>query len=180
MKDLNYWLQEGPQTEITKKIKDYIKGITGDKFDFVVNTLVRINKDLKMERKHHNWRDIFRNRSADKILEDGFFTGCTDVALVFVTLTRAKGIPTKYIEAIDKKYLDPDYEGPFRGHVFAEVYINDKWHQVNPEMSTLHAVKDYGHYIIFAEALDSWDLGIRSIDDISKVFTGYKNEYISN
>lgn len=177
MKDENYWLQEGSQTKITQQCKDFIRDIAGNNLDFVIGALEKINRVLKTERKHPNWREIFRNRTVDQILTDGFATGCTDIALVFITVVRAKGIPAKYIEAIDKRYLESKEEGPFRGHVFAEVCINNGWYQVNPESGTVYAIKDYSRYVIYGEALDSWELGIKSIDDIERIFTEYREKY---
>jgi len=177
MKNVNYWLQEGPQTKVTQQYKDFIKDIPGSDFNFVIGALEKINKVLRIERQHPKWREIFRNRTADQIFTDGFATGCTDIALVFITAARAKEIPTKYIEAIDKRYLESKEEGPFRGHVFAEVCINGNWYQVDPESATAYALKDYKHYVIYGEALDSWDLGIKSYNDIAKVFADFKKEY---
>ncbi len=76
-------------------------------------------RSLPME----NRPDLRRKRTAGKIIEDGFLTGCTDAGLVFVTLSRIKGIPTVYVETVKEEFfLNP--VGTVLGHVFADTYEN--------------------------------------------------------
>ena len=110
---------------------------------------------------------LFRKRTADQIITDKLSTGCTDTALVFISITRAKGIPTKYVEVFSKKWLEKGGD-ILAGHVYAECFINDKWMQIDPHLCRIHPLIDYHNYEIYEKGLDSWDLGIDSFEEMKK------------
>src|SRR3989338_4742452 len=105
MKEEPRFIQEGGQTKITETVKRASGSIPGDDFDFVVGALDRIGKNLKVKRDQPNRNSLFNRRTASQIIEDGFSTGCTDTALAFVALCRARSIPTKYVETIGRDWL---------------------------------------------------------------------------
>ena len=73
----------------------------------------------------YHWRNF------DQIVDDGIIGGCADHSIVFGALSRACSIPTVWVKTMDYdwirefKLLGPI--GSWRGHVFLEVYIHDKW-----------------------------------------------------
>ena len=91
--------------------------------------------------KHVRIKD-FRERNTQQIIDDNYSSGCTDTALVFITLCRAKGIPTKYVETLKKRWLEDPNAKKIEGHVFAECYIRGKWYQIDPEMGTIYTRKN--------------------------------------
>jgi len=120
------FIKSGKQTVITTKIQEIADSIDGNGFEFVIKTLRWVNKNIKYPAPDEiEKNDIFRSRTSDQIIQDGFATGCTDFALVFIAITRAKGIPTQYIEVISKEYFIDDLD-KVRGHVFAECLINNE------------------------------------------------------
>jgi len=155
-----YYLKEGKQTKKTKVVKEVSKSFKGTDFEKIVKILEWINKNLKSYKNQKKAISIFAKRTADKIIRDGFYTGCHDIALVFVTLARSVGIPAKYIEGIDK--INPQN----KGHCVSEVFINNRWIFVDPTMNTICIVPArsdfYKQNYLIGEGLDSWDIGIKS------------------
>ena len=137
--------------------------------DWVFNNFKNIENDKKEKMK------LFRKRTADEIIESKKLTGCTDCTIVFISLTRAKGIPTKYIEAIRKRWLDIGDENYIEGHVFAECQINNKWYIVDPQQGSIRT--NYKNYAIYKKGLDSWNIGIRDFKDLKEKFINFKKEY---
>lgn len=169
------FLKEGKQAAITPKIKEAAVSINGEGLTFVANVLEWMDEHLQ---KRKYTQKLFRKRTADEIIKSGFSTGCTDDALVFIALTRAGGIPAKYVEAIETKWLEKDGER-ITGHVFAEIFVNNKWYLVDPagrEIS-VKPVPDRNQYVVFAKGLDSWDIGIKSYEDLKEEFLSFRQTY---
>jgi hypothetical protein len=71
---------------------------------------------------------LFRKRDAGEIVKSGKYTGCTDVALVFLALMRALGVKATYMETVSKRTLAdlakyPDENVPITGHIFVRVFL---------------------------------------------------------
>lgn len=76
--------------------------------------------------------ELGRGRTAEQVLQSGFVTGCTDVALAFIVLARALGIPTRYVETLESAYVMGDREIPIRGHSFTDVLTRNGWRVYEP------------------------------------------------
>lgn len=171
------FLKAGKQTEITTKIMEIANSIEGSDFEFVIKLLKWLNKNVKYPAPNGiEKNDIFRSRTADQIISDGFATGCTDFTLAFIAVARAKGIPTKYIEVISKDYFI-DAPDKVRGHVFAESFIKNDWWGVDPMNGFLKFNTKYPNYVVYAKGLDSWDLGIYDMKSIREKFKQFAIEY---
>lgn len=172
-------MQTGKQTEITAKIIEVSKSLKGDSLDYVSNALIWLHKNIvKSIPDSIEKNDVFRKRTANQIISDAYFSGCTDYALVFISLCRAKGIDTKYVEAIKKSWLD-EGGNSIQGHIFAECYINDKWIQIDPQRATIHPLINYNGFEIYEKGLDSWDLGIDSFISLKDKFEKFREQYLS-
>jgi len=66
--------------------------------------------------------------SLDALLKDPR-GDCTEHSLLFVNLVRVLGIPSKMVNGLI--YLG-DKQQKYQAHVWAEVYLNNKWHAVDP------------------------------------------------
>jgi len=107
--------------------------------------------------------------SADDILSRGYVTGCTNFAIAFATLARAKGIPAIVIDSaqVDWAKKGASLES-VSGHFFAEVFVNDKWLLVDPTVGVLYPGYNPKNpclpkrYYAFAKGLSVIDMGIRS------------------
>jgi hypothetical protein len=179
MEDVKKYLKHGEQTTPSDKTTELVKSISGEGFDFIVGALDWVGKNLKVERERPDRGKLFNRRTASQIIEDGFSTGCTDTALAFVVLCRAKSIPTKYVETIGKDWLESRYEeGRIHGHVFAEVYLKNRWYVIDPQRRTIYvASTPYQAFVIYAIGLDTWDVGLRSYEELREKFLKFKDHY---
>ncbi|MBU2081907.1 hypothetical protein KKH14_00530 [Patescibacteria group bacterium] len=169
------FLKEGKQTKITENILKITLKFTEENFDLVAQILKWIHKNLKPNSDKEIKDKVFRKRTADQIIKDGFTTGCTDIALVFIVLARAKGIPTKYVEAIRNKWMEAGDEDCINGHVLAEIFLNNKWHIIDPTEASLKFW--YDRWIVYKVGLDSWDIGIHDFQELKQKFLEFKKNF---
>jgi transglutaminase/protease-like cytokinesis protein 3 len=180
---MNRFLNESDQTKNTPKIKGILQEIKGNNFDFIVNTLLWLQNNLegKDASTTPNYKEVFRKRTATQIIEEGYTSRCTDQALVFIALCRAKGYPTKYVEAIHKSWLNTKdtTDIDIKDHVFAEVEIDKKYYVIDPAMGRIHVNPNdaYRSFAIYAKDYDSWGLDIKSHEDLEEKFNNFKNNY---
>jgi transglutaminase-like putative cysteine protease len=76
---------------------------------------------------------LFRKRIASEIIESGFKTGCTEIAIVFACLAREMGIPTRYVETFEEQYLNNGRLGDIQGHVFVDMLLDGEWKGYEPK-----------------------------------------------
>lgn len=169
------FLKSGEQTQITDDISKIASEFSGTGLDLVSEIIKWIFKNLKSSNDKEFKDKVFRKRTADQIIKDGYTTGCTDIGLVFIALARAKNIPTKYVEAIRRKWIEGDDENYIEGHVFAEVYLDGHWRIVDPTEACLKFW--YDRWIIYEKGLDSWDIEIRNYDGLKNKFIYFRNNY---
>lgn len=174
------FLQQGKQTKITSKIQEIADSIEGEGVNYIFNLLEWVHNNIAYKRgklpKGIEFNDIFRQRTADQIIREGYSSGCTDFALAFIAITRAKGIPTKYVECINKSYFNGDLQR-VAGHVFVECLIAGKWRTVDPTAGSLFINKNYSKYVVYEKGLDSWDLGIKDLETMREKFIPFAKEY---
>jgi len=173
------FLKEGDQTKITPEVVKIASSISGENLDFIFNALAWVKENISWEPNRSDKMKLFRKRTADEIIKSGFATGCTDMALAFVLLARAKGIPTKYVETVGKKWLETKSRRVV-GHVFAECFVNGKWVKIDPTKGAIYADRAYRNFIVLAEGLDSWDIGVRSVGDLREIARDYVSSCCSS
>ncbi|MBN1162149.1 transglutaminase domain-containing protein [Patescibacteria group bacterium] len=175
--DIKQFLNEGHLTKIDSIVQGVVDGIKGDKFEYLIGILDYLDKNLPFDRTK-GFIELFNKRTASQIITDKFSTGCTDTALVFVTLSRAKGVPTKYVETLSKRWLEDPQASMIRGHAFAEVYLNNRWYVVDPDMKNIRVNNSvYDFFEIYAVGLDPYEMGLTSFDDMKKIFLKYKEDW---
>lgn len=143
--------------------------------NFIRHSTPRIEKEIIQSKE----LPIF-TRTADDILQSGYVTGCTECAVLFATLARAKGIPAIIIDAagqnlnpVDERFQKKENFKDVGGHFLVEVYVNDKWMLVDPSAGALYRNYDprnpclpqndrYGGltFFAFAKGLSPIDIGI--------------------
>lgn len=164
------YLKQGEQTKITPAIKKISSAIKGENFEYLLNTLEWLNKNITYPQSQKVQKnDIFRKRTAEDIISDGYATGCTDFALVFISLSRANNIPTKYVEVIAKNYFKNNLD-KVAGHVYAECFIGKKWYGVDPMAGYIKYSVRYPGFVVYGRGLDSWDLGINDLESMRNKF----------
>jgi len=164
------FLQNGELTETTDQILHVVNSFNSEGLDFVQDIL----KYLKTFQENRNVPNKHTNiRTADQTIQDKLLTGCTDYALVFIALMRAKGIPAKYIETIERGWLESQETGVFKGHVISEVSIKGKWYLVDPSTGEL---LDYfpKYLVIYDIGLDTLDIGLTSSETLRDKFIEFR------
>jgi len=159
-------LGDSPQIKITEEIKRIASFLRGQSDRETAKNIIRwIKENLKLKRLADlpNPAAVFRRRTADQIIRDGFATGCADAAIVFIALARALGIPSIYCELVVPE------KGNF-GHAWAKCYLDGAWVDVDPMGGTIgeDVVKKFskfGKVYVLGKGADSWDIGIESWED---------------
>ena len=170
----------GEQTVITPEIKKISKSLDAHDLEYILNILNWMHKNISRKIPDNIEKNtVFRKRTAQQIIKDKYYSGCTDYALVFISLARAKKIPTKYIEAIRRKWLD-EGGNSILGHIFAECLINGKWIKIDPQVGTVSPLLSYNRFEILGVGLDSWDLEIDSFNTLKEKFSVFRQEYLNN
>lgn len=176
--DIKKYLNGGSQTKITPLIKNIVGLFKKEGLDLILEILKWLKNNFKKINSVEGKNKIFRQRTASEIIENKIVTGCTDYALVFIALCRAKKIPTKYIEAIRRRWLDIGEEKFIEGHVFAECFFNGKWYIIDPQEGTINV--SYQRFVVFKEGIDSWGIGINNFDELKKQFLEFREKYRKN
>lgn len=91
--DVSVFLNSGSQTKITKEIEDIAKQFN-DKKD--ISTIKEIYNWLINNLKYGDGEKF--GRTSIEIINSKKYTGCTDMGLAFIALTRAKGIPSVFVQ----------------------------------------------------------------------------------
>jgi len=168
----SFYLQDGKQMEITSTMREIVDGFHADSVALVFEILRWVHHHVKQNTDSEYKNERFRKRTADQIIKDGFATGCTDYALVFIALMRAKGIPVRYVEAAKSSWVEKKDIDHIEGHVFAEVFLNKAWFIVDPQAAVIKTW--YGkQYQVVATGLDSWDIGIQDFETLREKFAEF-------
>lgn len=169
------YLKSGKQTQITPEMVEMANNITGNAVEkckaFALKSSGMTNKGFSPE--------IFRKRTAEQIIRDDFVTGCTDCALVFVTLARACGLPAKYVETVDENWLKGNEEN-VTGHQFAQVYDEGrgKWFWVDPAWGKVDILNPTSEgKVVYKEGLDSWDIGFRDGKSMETALYAFREDW---
>lgn len=166
----NFYLKSGQQTKITKQIRQVAADFKLKGIDLIFEILTWLHQNIKLKSELGYKNKVFRRRTASQIITSGYACGCTDYALVFISLIRAKSIPAKYIEAINTDWFQKHDLNHLEGHVFSEVYLNNRWYIIDPQAAVIRVW--YGkRYQKVADGLDSWHIGIKNLSDLRKIFT---------
>ncbi len=135
MESVNYFLGEGKYTKRDNLLKKELKKIL--KIKERKSSWGKISFYLKHNLTYHKFQArTFRGRTALEIIKSGFSTGCCDYGIVFCAFARELGIPTKYIETLNKENIK-NKPKQVRGHIFVEMFINDKWRIYEPKTGFL-------------------------------------------
>ncbi|OGM75109.1 hypothetical protein A2382_03310 [Candidatus Woesebacteria bacterium RIFOXYB1_FULL_38_16] len=121
---------------------------------------------------------LFRKRTANQLLIEGYYPTCSDIGILFRTLMIALGVSTAYVETFHEDYL---LGKAFHGHVVGKIFSKGKWYFVDPQNNKQRISKnktDLFPLIIYKEGLDSWDIKIKGYEDMHKAKKENLNELI--
>jgi hypothetical protein len=156
----------GQQTEITPAILEISERFKSEGAELVKEIGAYIKT---LEPRASN---LFSSeRTADEIIQSGNRTGCHESGLVMAALLRARGYSATYIQALDKTSVASikDLNPKITGHVFIESEIDGKVVYVNSTTSEITSELP-NRYMEGRRGLDSWDIGLRTQDDMAKLY----------
>lgn len=118
--------------------------------------------------------------TASEIFKRKTVSGCSDIGLAIAPILRYKKIPTVYIESANIEWIknlqeDNENKELMRGHIFLEIYLNNKWYLYDPTFHYIYDDYDYNNlslprgYYVFAKAMNSFDIGVHSVKDEKKI-----------
>lgn len=186
--DVKPWLEAGDQSILTGSILEAAERISGK------NRRERLYQAMDYVWRNFSY-DIWFNslaftQTAEELFKSKKLGGCSDFALVQITLFRAVGIPSRMVITANVDWL---LNSRFHslamseGHSFIEVYLEDKWLLVDTTYRWLFSDYDpgnrsYPHGEYFCKrGVDFWDMGIRNVPDSDKLLkdlaANYCNDY---
>jgi len=133
-------------------------------------------------------------QSAQEIYDSRKLSGCNDWGILLSAILRNQGFPVVFLNAAGIAWAKTYKKSPitsFSGHVFLEIYINEKW--IVMDSVTSEYIDDYDMndpvipipkknadekgYFVYQKGLDHWTMGIRSIQDSKKIMREFALNY---
>ena len=174
--------------------------ISGTQSTITDEEFAQISQQLKIEeinftaiKKIYTWKDThFKNINAggkyvgkltiNDLLKSKELSGCHDHGLVLVSLLRKYNVPAIFVDAtgIDWALNYPEKVQYFSGHVFVELFLDNKWilldstaklyipdyDPTNPIIPITNAMENKGYFVMF-KGLDPKDYGITDIQQLN-------------
>ena len=171
--EIAVWLEGGEQSTVTPRIADEARRVFG-----------RNRREQLFRAMRHIWQsfsyDQWLNarmflRTADDLFESRVLGGCSDFAVVEITLFRALGIPARMVITANVAWMEEYRQNGLAmtaGHSFIEVFLEDRWFLVDSTYRQFYTDHDpdspsYPHGEYFCKrGKDFWDVGIRDIKDL--------------
>ena len=175
-KDVRPWLEEGEQSRISDSVLKAADNSSGrNRRERLYSAMDYIWRNFSYDR----WLNpLSFERTAEEIFRSGKLGGCSDFALVQITLFRAVNIPCRMVITANVDWMTNSRFNPLamsEGHSFIEVFLEDKWHLVDTTYRWLFSDyapdnKSYPHGEHFCKrGVDFWDMGIRNIHDSDNI-----------
>jgi hypothetical protein len=151
--------------DLIKKAAETIEGSTPEQKLLAIHRWIDSRFTYKAD-YFNEWRTF------DQMLIDGAYGGCANYSLIFGSLTRACGIPTVWVKALDADWIrgfrTKGTEGSWNGHVFLEIFIHDRWMLLDDTQLVLY--EDYdpktrilpGNRYAYDKGGDPYDLVLSS------------------
>lgn len=118
--------------------------------------------------------------TSEEIFSRKTFSGCSDIGLAISSILRMKGIPTVYVESAKIEWIqyvqkNDERKELMQGHIFLEIYLENKWHLYDPTFRIVYDNYDYNNLClprrcyVFAKALNCHELGVHSVQEEKKL-----------
>ncbi len=152
-----------------------------------------------IERLHNIFLNEFTLDEVDKfsrvtedIIKSKIWSGCNDAGLVLGTVLRLKGVPAIFVSSAHIDWIkdlqeENDKAKMVRGHIFLEIYLNDRWYLFDSANGKIYDNYDYnnlslpGGYYVFRKGLNNYNFGAYSVKENNKIMQEtFKNFDLSN
>ncbi len=164
------FLNSGSQTRLTPRIRAVASQLSAEtRRERLYNAVQYIWSNMRYDRWLNS--QMF-TRTADQLFQDGVLGGCSDFALAKVALFRALEIPAKLVITANVDWMLRYKKDPLfltTGHVFIEVYLEDRWYLVDSTYRFLFSgydsgLKSYPRREYFCvRGVDYWEMGFTEV-----------------
>lgn len=146
-----------------------------------INDIAHLYQLFMTEMKRDKNHQIKKfTRTSEEIFHDKIWSGCSDVGTALAPILRMNGIPTIYIQTakIDwVKDLQNHNDGAYshQGHIFLEIYLNDKWMLFDSTAGIIYPDYDYhnyslpNQYYVFSKSLTGHEVGCTNLENNNKL-----------
>jgi len=173
----SFYLLHGPLTKpgilVQEAAEEIMNGETTMDTIFNIVDWIRLNMP---NQDCNNHRDAI---PAEAILARECVSGCTDMAVLFVTIARYKGISASVTETVSEQWIaemvwSQSWNPAARGHFLSEVYLpeEEKWVVVDPGPQAIIERDIKGYYLLnnvkylfFERGLDPADYRLPTDND---------------
>ncbi|MBE0584191.1 MAG: transglutaminase domain-containing protein [Desulfofustis sp.] len=187
-----FFLYNGPDQPLTEETRTYLRGASQSEITSAIKAIaLQIEADTRRERmlkaidylwSHFSYDNreahLSFTRTADELFQSKVLGGCSDFALVQSVLFRALAIPARLVVTADVEWMEKYKENNLfmtRGHVFIEVYLENRWYLVDTAYRTIYldyqlGRKSYPRNQFFCfRGTDYWDIGIKTVADVDRL-----------
>jgi transglutaminase-like putative cysteine protease len=175
--ETSVWLRPSKQSAPGSTIVDAASKIDGDTRRHRVYQVVDyIWRNFRYDR---GLNSAMLARTAEQLFQDKALGGCADYALAEAALFRAAGVPARLVLTANVGWMNRFRTNELAmttGHVFIEVFLENKWYLVDPTFRLLYphydgASKSYprGEYFV-ARGQDFWELGLIDVPTLVALF----------
>lgn len=170
------WLKSGSQSRITPSVAAEAAAITGQ------NRRERLYQVVDHVWQHFAYDAWFSDqnfsKTADELFARKVLGGCSEYALVQAALARASGIPARLVVTAKVDWMLDFQKNDLLlpvGHVFIEVFLEDRWFLVDATYGYLYdqydpSAKYYPRGEIRCwQGRDYWHQGLDSVEAVSRL-----------
>lgn len=196
-----YFLNEGHLTTSTPSIKEIANKVEGTDIELLQNIFDVVNSILILSANEVFSKEEFKERiykehlqrTVDEVVRSGYNYGCDEYGILFCTIARLKGIPTKYIQCAE--VVSFATKKGINGHVYLECFLKNGNYLVDSTKGTIVKLnseedKQQLYFVdtperkrIMVESysgLDSWEAGIKSHEDMVSALIQTDEAYLKN
>lgn len=167
MENKEKYLELSGLSEPDERIEEIANSFSGSKKEKIRGISKWIGRNLEQTEFE---QEKFRQRSAREIVKTGKHTGCSDIALVFVTLARLCGIPTKHVYLAEGKIIE-ERGVKESGHAVAECFIEGEWTLIDPKKGFLEGIPE--KYTLVGKGKDWKEIGVYDWESMKKAHEKY-------
>ncbi len=187
-----FFLYNGQDQPLAEETRIYLSGSSQSEITPAIRTIAgQLEADTRRERMlkaidylwtHFSYDNreahLSFTRTADELFQTQVLGGCSDFALVQSVLFRALAIPARLVVTADVEWMEKYKENNLymtRGHVFIEVYLENRWYLVDTAYRTIYLdyqrfQKSYPRNLFFCfRGTDYWNIGIKTVDDVDRL-----------
>lgn len=185
--NLNSLLENGGQSKMNNKMIMFAESIPEIK---KVEDLKELDKLFYEHFQIDKTTKKFESTGA-QIFDRKTYSGCSDIGLAIAPILRYKKVPTVYLESANVGWIkdmqeNNDSKDLMRGHIFLEIYLDNKWYLYDPTFHLIYDNYDYNNYClprnyyVFGKALNSFALDVHSVSNEKEMATKILKEFDIN